>query len=324
MRSSSVVYCWFAQDKPHPLQLFGSGNPGGLGPLVFLCLRAMALVSPIARFPVCVGLHSSELVLRGGSLKEPEVLSGLRVVDGKPFLYLQQSNRVLCKFLTGRAACFRPLVTTSVVEELRRLRDQAYRETMTALVKASSTQAPKVTEEGAPVDDLDLEAPTGETLVPCDGAFSRARARALRKAARKQVPRTTVVTCERPGAAPWSVTLLLENGRGAPAMWATADNFDRLLELVRGDIAAGTFRRKPHPQASSAEGRRPPRRRADGVKEYFIKGRWVAKTTVIGVDGTKRVRTLKRKPTEEAAGAARAVPPRAAPPLQEESDDLEL
>ena len=276
----------------------------------------MAGAPPEATFPVCVGLHSSELVLRGGSLKGPEVLSGLRVVDGKPFVYLQQSNTVLCRFLTGHPACFRPLAKTSVVEDLRRLRDEAYTQAMDELIAASMP----VPEPAASVEDLGLEEATAGDDPKDAPPISQRWVRRRRQAFIKQLPRTATVNCLRPGAAPWPVTILLENGRGAPAMWATAANFDRLLELVRADIATGAYRRKPHPKSHAAEGRRAPRRNADGTKEYFIRGRWVAKKTEVGKDGKRRVKTLKRRPTDD----HRSVPP-AAPAQREELDtDLAL
>ena len=89
------------------------------------CVAMIVAAAHVVTFPVCVGLHSTELVLRGGSLNGPSVLSGLRVVDDKQFVHLQQPNPVLCKFLIGKAACFRPMAKTSVVEELRKLRDRA-------------------------------------------------------------------------------------------------------------------------------------------------------------------------------------------------------
>ena len=275
----------------------------------------------VVTFPVCVGLHSTELVLRGGSLNGPSVLSGLRVVDDKQFLHLQQSNPVLCKFLTGKAACFRPMAKTSVVEELRKLRDRAYKEALDGLL-AASVPAPLVNAPAAPVDDLDLDAPGVEPAALVDATAASRSSRSLLRAARMQVPRTTTVTCQRPGAAPWSVTLLLENGRGAPAMWATSANFDRLLELVRAEIASDTFRRKAHPKASKAEGRRAPRKRDDGSREYFVRGRWVTKRSVVGDDGVKRIRTLKRKPTEESTAAGRVLPRRGAAPDRDEDLDL--
>ena len=254
---------------------------------------AMAAAPPEATFPVCVGLHSTELVLRGGSLKGPEVLAGLRVVDGKPFVYLQQSNTVLCRFLTGHPACFRPLAKTSVVEDLRRLRDEAFSTATNELIAASAP----VPEPAASVDDLGLEEATAR-----DGGSNQPRVsgrwiRQRRTAILKQVPRTMTVTCSRPGAAPWPVTLLSENGRSAPAMWATAENFDRLLELVRADIASGAYKRLPYPKSGAPEGRRAPKRKPDGTKEYFIRGRWVAKKTVVAKDGRakKQKKTKKQK-----------------------------
>ena len=286
-----------------------------------LSVAMIVAAAHVVTFPVCVGVHATELVLRGGSLKGPAVLSGLRVVDEQQFVYLQQSNPVLCKFLTGQAACARPMAKTSVVEDLRKLRDRAYKEALDGLL-AAGAPAPLVNAPAASVDDLDLEAPEAEPAASVDAPAASRSSRWYRRAARLQVPRTTTVTCQRPGAAPWSVTLLMENGRGAPAMLATAENFDRLLEFVRGEVASDTFRRKAHPKANKAEGRRKPRTLEDGAREYFVRGRWVAKRKVLGDDGIKRVRTLKRKPTEEMTAAARAAPLRG--PASEGDNDLDL
>ncbi len=77
--------------------------------------------------PIRLGCLPDEIVLRGGLLPKPVIVSNIRVVAGAPYLYLIKSNSVLCQFLAGQTSCKRPLVKTSVFETLQLARNTRFK-----------------------------------------------------------------------------------------------------------------------------------------------------------------------------------------------------
>lgn len=258
---------------------------------------------PPAHCPVLVGLEKTETVLRGGFLEEPVLLSRLRVVDGRQFVYLHKSCSELSKFLTGHPAWKRHLKGTTVFEDIQKVRDEKYKAVLKELMSAQAT--PEVAAEAPAEDDLGLD-DEAEADAPARGkreAEAVHRQRRLRKLARTQLPRMASVVWERPGRPPWSFTVLLENARGACAIEATSANFATMWEIACEDLNTGVPARKAYgSQRSEDEGvRRAPKHYDDGRREYWVNGRWVSKAKVKTETGQTVVRTLKRRATGEAS-----------------------
>ena len=130
-----------------------------------------------------------------------------------------------------------------------------------------------------------------------DKASVARQSRRLRASARKQVPRIAPVELHRPGRPVWICNVLMDNGRGAPAVEATTSNMQWLVDLVSSDITSGVSPRPAYGAPSGAKRR--PRLLADGSREYFVRGSWIKKKKVAG-----KFRTMKRRPSDE------EVPPR--------------
>lgn len=241
--------------------------------------------------PVSTSLRPDETVLRGGLLKHAVVLGGLRVVENRQFVVLNKSNKLLCQFLTGQAAFRRPLRLSSIVEELQSARDRKYQDLLGQRSAASAPEPPQTASVAASVDDLGLDEPIS------DKASVARQSRRLRASARKQVPRIAPVELHRPGRPVWICNVLMDNGRGAPAVEATTSNMQWLVDLVSSDITSGVSPRLAYGAPSGAKRR--PRLLADGSREYFVRGSWIKKKKVAG-----KFRTMKRRPSDE------EVPPR--------------
>jgi hypothetical protein len=72
-----------------------------------------------------VGLMPNELVLRGGGLADPAVLTGLREIAGMNFAPLQKTSKVLHEFLTGRKKSHHKLADLQVIHLLSAARNKA-------------------------------------------------------------------------------------------------------------------------------------------------------------------------------------------------------
>ena len=73
--------------------------------------------------PVEFGLKPGELLLRGGRLDHPLVLSDVRWADGKPFFDLHKDSMELCMPLTRQKRYTRPLSGWPLFEELKWIRN---------------------------------------------------------------------------------------------------------------------------------------------------------------------------------------------------------
>ena len=251
---------------------------------------------PVPTFPIVTGLHKTELVLRGGFLDTPAVLTGLRVVEGRQYVTLHKHNKTLVRFLTGKATFRRPLARTAIIEGLMAAR-ALKQKTLIADSEAS-------VESAAPGDDDD------DDLDLADGPKSSAVTPAKRTSWRKafvnktQLPLADVVEVLRPGSDPFRPRMLLSTVRGneAVAIEATADNLEVVLCAVRDDESSVA----PSGTTGGGEPRkRPPRKLDDGSREYFIRGRWVNKRRERDEAGAVKVRTLLRRPTDEPPKAGR-------------------
>ena len=148
------------------------------------------------------------------------MLTRLRVVDGKQFVYLQKNSAELCRFLTGKSAYTRPLAASTAFEEVLAARDKTYKASLRELMEGAA-EAPAAADEQPPaVDDLGLDEP----LVAAAGApgHDRKLGKRQRASALKQLPRMAAVLVQRPGRPDWAPAVLMDNGRSAPAIEASA------------------------------------------------------------------------------------------------------
>jgi hypothetical protein len=243
--------------------------------------------------PVELGCLDTELVLRGGRLPEPLLLTGLRVVNGKQFVTLSKSNSVLNRFLSNSSTCKRPLAGTLVFEKLTKLRNDGYRQLLT-----QAASGPGDGHEGQAdlAALLDLDASPG-VIVASSPGDEPADQRRFRKRFVDQVPRTLTATMQQLGRVAWELTMLSEGGRKNPAMEASAANFVALLEWVNADLNDEAVRRPQYGSLVAAAERRSPRG-PKHAREYFVNGKWVTKISqaVPAPNSTpsRRFRTLKR------------------------------
>ena len=245
--------------------------------------------------PIALGCLPGELVLRGGLLPKPVILTNVKFVGNRPFLLLWKGHPAICKFLTGLSSCKRPLANSSVFESLQSLRNCKF-QLLVKQARASQTVAdPK--EQVDLVDQLGLDAPE----VKASPTKLGRPVSALRLSS--QLPAFASVSYDHPDG--WEPVLLMEAGSKAPAMEATADNLQTLFALVALELAVGTTKRARH-GADPASPRPAPRGPA-GSREYFVGNRWVKKIRSPDSGGAARppyamrFRTLKRKASDEAA-----------------------
>jgi hypothetical protein len=245
--------------------------------------------------PVALGLLPSEIVLRGGGLKKPTVLTDIEVVDSRPFFRLRKSDPVLSAFLGAGAPCRRAMAKTNVVEALCEARCHQQAQLNKALLEgnegAEAQGGPAVQPQ---FDDLDLDGP------PSPGKPSPKRSK-KKQALVRQLPRTLVLEMEMPDGQPWRPVVLLEAANKAPCIEATAANFHALFHWSSTNFDVGGVRRAPYGHQRGDHDSKRPKVYSDGSKEYWINGRWKR----IWKDGSNNVvRTLKRRATGDDASAA--------------------
>ena len=69
-----------------------------------------------------VDLKDTEIVIRGGQMKKPTLITGLTCRDGKKYLYLWKNSNELSLCFAGQPACKRPLAKTMIFEKLAQAR----------------------------------------------------------------------------------------------------------------------------------------------------------------------------------------------------------
>jgi hypothetical protein len=259
------------------------------------------------------GTLPTEMVIRGGMLKGPAVLTGLCTALDKPFIPLRKSDKVLSLFLTGRPAGLRPLANTLIIEKLLELRNNKRRDLAAEIRR--DLRMPAVDDAGAmvavadgQVDDLGLDDPA-EVLVAVDPVDKRRRG-ICNRAVLSQLPRTAAVSVERPDGTVWEPVLLVDVAHKAPAMECVVANFQALFEIVQGQMTDGTSQRKQYGKEHPLSESKAPRHHPDGSREYWVRGKWIRRYKIPSSSrpALRKYRTLKRKSSDEAAAAARARP----------------
>ena len=104
-----------------------------------------------------VELKATEIVLRGGQMKKPVLISGLTCRDGKKYIYLWKNSNDLSKGFAGLPACKRPLANTMVFEKLAQARNVK----RSALLAELANDGEVSGDELAPAADLDLDVDIG-------------------------------------------------------------------------------------------------------------------------------------------------------------------
>ena len=258
----------------------------------------MASRSPTA---IATGLHADEMVLRGGRLTCPTVLTGLVVVEGRQYVRLARHSDVLCHFFTAKSRGLAPLAGNPVFDQIAALRHE-----FLLNFGKGDTQV----EEHDKTDDLGLDASDDEGLAP----MCRRSRRNLRVVS-KALPTDFEATLSRPGQSDWRFRMLCERGNRAPCIEATSGNFDVLFKLVSDALVKQGAKRGATAKQPS---RRSPRGEP-GAREYWLesKQRWLRVEFEEGEQvGKKKRRTLTRKMSNP------AVLPLAAPASSSSSESL--
>jgi len=190
------------------------------------------------------GLRANEQLLRGGKLKHPVLMSGLRLSrDGTAFVALTKESGPLTRFLTGKALTGKPLSNTLVFETLMKTRNMVVEQRLRA-VRTGAGGVGAVPLEDAPADDQLAALGLG------DDDDSGPQASPVKKKGRTpsnavlllQLPDTLVV--DYPGS-DWEVEVLTELvGYRTVHMKFSMENMDALFALVAEDLSSGNVKRK--------------------------------------------------------------------------------
>ena len=230
--------------------------------------------------------HSDELVLRGGFLPRPEVLTGLRAIDGARFVHIWKVCPTLNKFLTRESSSRRPLSRSSILDELTKAKNEMVDALMGSLRK-------KLAEEDNNAEDkaaaLDLDADWVDSEKP---AQKKQNKRA--KLTAHQLPLTSVLEFQLPSGLTWKPRVLVE-ARCAVAVEATQENFQILFDAVTGEIQEGNFKRRRNGSSDSkGDEKEGQSLGGNAPRTYFVscKKRWIKKVPV-QASATKRPYTTK-------------------------------
>lgn len=248
-----------------------------------------------------VGLLDDEIVLRGGNLSRPTVLSKLIVVDGKRFVRLARNSKTIREFLCPGGKGVAWAAARSVFEDIAALRLQFVQN----FLRGEPASRQEVTQEIDQVEQLGLDAADSGTNQPLGLVPNRRR-----KAARvimKQMPSYFEARLPRAGHPDWCSNLLVKTGNTAASIEASGRNLQTLLEIV----AAKGLR-----QAEDGDERAPKKvssrspRGEVGAREYWIasKQRWVKVAYAQEAQGRKRKRTLVRRASGDASSHSAVLP----------------
>ena len=288
-------------------------SPVGNGTRAPTCCSAMAAM---AAGRAKVGLvQDTEMVIRGGYLRGPVVATGLRLVDGRTYMYLAKSSLLLCNFFAVQPARKKPLAKSLMFERIAQARNDKYK----ALVKGTGTQpcaAPAATGQDVATDpcdllDMDLD-PLGDLGIdagpPPQGGEPKGKrsktAPRIRKKVRNAVSTSAEISVALAGRPDWKVWVLMEVASKAPAIEATVDNMQLLFDVIDNEIQFGGIRRPRY--GSDTAGERPKPRGPRGKREYAIGRRWVTKIPLGEESPTKKFKTLKRRRSGEEDGEKKA------------------
>ena len=241
--------------------------------------------------------------------------TGLRVVDGRTYMYLVKSSLLLNNFFAVQPARKKPLAKCLMFERIAQARNDKYK----ALVKGTGTQpcaAPAATGQDVAKDpcdllDMDLD-PLGDLGIdagpPPPGGEPKGerskKAPRYHKKARTAVSPAAEISVPLSGRPDWKVWVLMEVANKAPAIKATEDNMQLLFDVIDNEIQFGGIRRPRH--GSETAGSRPKPRGPREKREYAVGRRWVTQIPVGEAPPTKKFKTLKRRRSGEEDGEKKA------------------
>ena len=175
-------------------------------------------------------LHETEIVLTGGHLRSPVLLSGLLIINEKRFFNVQKWIPGFCLYLTGQNPNQSPLARARIFETMRgRLRDTCAKlmQQLRDVLAGGPKGATKVKADAlmrSVCDDV-----AGRDVV------TRKRRSHKRPSCKGLLPKYGTVEMNE-GTPPWSPTCLLTTEGGNVAMEVTTENFKALFDIVQGQI----------------------------------------------------------------------------------------
>ena len=229
------------------------------------------------------------------------MLTRLKCVEGRMFMYLLKAGRELLNFLVpleARGRGKRPLANTTVFEDLALLRSQT-RNRLNAQDRADrdlASNTPNKSDDLAALLDLDDDVSGVSDLATKKITTSPNAKWRVAQRARRAMSKIIQVSFEREGFETWTPNLLLEKDNMAVALEATAANFAMLFRLVDHDLVHGSHKRE---RFGSQVASRPPPRGPPTARQYFVRNRWVTKIPVQTPGASSRFRTLKKRKAEE-------------------------
>ena len=166
----------------------------------------------------------TELILRGGYLHSPVLLTGLTCIDGRKFLRVQKSNPDFCLFLTGRYPYQKPLKNARIFEDMR--------------LRAADTQKGILEKHRLAVsgdaDEAVLEAKAKmRKICPDKEEISTKR---CHKRRRGVMPKYAEVEMNRTESTTWHPVCLMTATSANVSMEATTENLLSLLQIVQTQI----------------------------------------------------------------------------------------
>ena len=181
---------------------------------------------------VHTGLDASEMVVRGGRLSAPTLLTGLIFgSNNRRFLRLRKGHEGLCRFLTGQGSYQCPLAKTAAFETIRLRREDAMRALGEAMFKGPAAEAAEEEPEADPMSALGIDEPPSW---PCRPQADSRRIKRMRKSAAKQaMPSSSVTVCLGQGL---QIEVLAESGKCLPAIEATASSLWAVFRLIQQEL----------------------------------------------------------------------------------------
>jgi hypothetical protein len=247
--------------------------------------------------PIACGILPSEIVLRGGGLDKPVVLTELKEESGKRFFHLVKANEIVSMFLTGSCKSRCLLANSLTIEHVGSLRDDKFAELAAELGGDASVEL------AASVDD-------GLDLVPAVIGTPSPRKARVRPQILIQMPSFAAVEVLMPDDTMWRPVVLLADRKSNPFIEATEQNFQNLYILVQHDLAGGQQKRLGHGLGRGVDEKKEPRALDNGSTEYWVENRqrWCQKKA-LDQDALKdeqpnkrmKYKSLYRVPSDEAA-----------------------
>ena len=175
------------------------------------------------------GIGPNEIVLRGGRLKKPSILTGLLVRKNKQFITLDKMMGGLCEYLTGRRPWVHPLKHIHVFQDMQK--------TMVMYCNQRMAESDEKFKQ-ALLQEHESEIPMNRLVGKIKQQFK------LSSGQRKHTKRSlAALPTQGPvdmsaGGIQWHPVCLLRPGTKNVAMEATTEHFAKLFEIVNQHMGA--------------------------------------------------------------------------------------